>query len=293
MLEEVITGLPGYIESSEPYPGVRCMELDVRTVSRSLHSGAERGVLEILFCLSGEVTAVTEGGRLFCSARQALLLWEGGFAVSTDGRRLQGVLVRADFTRGAFSGLFGGAGPDADSVAGIMESGHCALNVGPNTWSEAVFSALRELGAGERADYCAVKAAELLYLMLRRRERESAPRVRYRDPYVVETVRRIHGHMMDNLGEKLTISSLSEAFHIAPTSFKECFRELYGTSVHQYILGKRMERAGELLRSTAMPVFQVAETVGYGSPSQFGVEFKRRYSMSPLAYRRAMREKIV
>ena len=110
---------------------------------------------------------------------------------------------------------------------------------------------------------------------------------------MVDTVRRIHKRMMEHLGDRLTINELSSAFHIAPTSFKECFRELYGDSVHAYLLDRRMERASEMLRSTSIPVFRIAEAVGYGSASQFGVEFKRRYAMSPLMYRRCAREKNV
>ena len=151
---------------------------------------------------------------------------------------------------------------------------------------------MRELGEGERGRYCAVKGAELLYLLSRRCSHEKDKRVRYRDPYLIDTVKRIHRHMLDNLGERLTIGSLSSEFHISATSFKECFRELYGQSVHAYLLGRRMELAGELLRMTDMPVFKVAERAGYGSASQFGVEFKRRYSMSPQTYRKAMREKM-
>ena len=99
--------------------------------------------------------------------------------------------------------------------------------------------------------------------------------------------------MLSNIGEKLTIDELSSRFRIAPTSFKECFRELYGESVHAYLLNRRMERACELLSATNLPVFRIAESVGYGSASQFGVEFKRRYSLSPLVYRRTQREKNV
>ena len=210
------------------------------------------------------------------------------------GRRLQGVLISARTENsGGLGGLFALGQTTPEQVETVLSSHGGVYVYGQSAWSEAVFSAMRELPAGERGRYCAVKCAELLYLLCRRSERSSSERTRYRDPYLVETVRRIHAYILDNLGERLTISELSRSFRIAPTSFKECFRELYGQSVHAYILGRRMERASELLSSTNMPVFQIAEAVGYGSASQFGVEFKRRYQLSPLVYRKRMSEKIV
>lgn len=295
MLEELVLGAPGHTELVSPCENVWCCELDVRPGTEPYVTEHRPGRLELFFCVSGGLSVSGRNGGASCSARQVLLLWEGRFTLTMRSGRLQGVLVCADMSCGdSLAGLFGGGRADYDAVIRLLAGHDGAMEAGQSAWSEAAFSALRELPAGERGSYCAVKASELLYLLSRRRESASdGARTRYRDPYMVDTVRRIHKHMMEHLGDRLTINELSAAFHIAPTSFKECFRELYGDSVHAYLLNRRMERASEMLRSTSIPVFRIAEAVGYGSASQFGVEFKRRYAMSPLMYRRCAREKNV
>ena len=47
-----------------------------------------------------------------------------------------------------------------------------------------------------------------------------------------------------------------------------------------------MKRAAELLVSTTLSVAEIAEQVGYMNQSKFELFFKKRFSMSPLEYRR-------
>ena len=291
MLERVLESTTGFVEAGECAPGVRCCELDTYLPESAVLCGRECCV-EALFCTSGDIR--TEAGK--CSNRQILLMAGGREHVFRfASSRLKGVLICVDLSgEDGLCEMFA-PGEDVRALSEDFLAGKGGVYIyGQSAWSEAVFSALRNLPAGDRGRYCAMKFAELLYLLTRRGEsggRTGKPR--YRDPYLVETVRRIHDYMLSNIGEKLTIDELSSRFRIAPTSFKECFRELYGESVHAYLLNRRMERACELLSATNLPVFRIAESVGYGSASQFGVEFKRRYSLSPLVYRRTQREKNV
>lgn len=292
MLKDLISGAPGRFEQCYSDCGIICYAVDIHPEVDTLVPVIPEGWLEALFCSTGELRV----GRDVCTNRQILLL-SGciGLRVYCAGHRLQGILVCADLSAdNGLRTLFAGSQISAESVSAVLGRDSGVMVFGQNTWSEAVFTALRDLPGDERGGYCAAKSAELLYLLCRRSERAGdTSRQRYRDPYLVDTVRRVHTHMLCNLGEKLTISSLASEFHIAPTSFKECFRELYGQSVHAYLLNLRMERAAELLRTTDLAVFQIAESVGYGSASQFGVEFKRRYSLPPLAYRKRLKEKNV
>ena len=45
-------------------------------------------------------------------------------------------------------------------------------------------------------------------------------------------------------------------------------------------------RAAELLRDSSLSVLGVAQSVGYGSASQFSAAFRRQYGMSPTVYRK-------
>ena len=88
-----------------------------------------------------------------------------------------------------------------------------------------------------------------------------------------------------HLDEKLTIDSLCRRFYLSPTTFKKYFRSVYDQPVHNWLLQKRMEKAGELLRYSSMTVLEIAQAVGYSSLSQFNVVFKKCYTCTPRQYR--------
>ena len=84
----------------------------------------------------------------------------------------------------------------------------------------------------------------------------------------------------------LTIPFLSRRACLSTTTFKEGFRRLYGLPVHTWLRQRRMERAAELLRDSSLSVLGVAQSVGYGSASQFSAAFHRQYGMTPAMYRK-------
>ena len=47
-----------------------------------------------------------------------------------------------------------------------------------------------------------------------------------------------------------------------------------------------LRRAAELLRDSSLSVLGVAQSVGYGSASQFSAAFHRQYGMTPAMYRK-------
>lgn len=58
------------------------------------------------------------------------------------------------------------------------------------------------------------------------------------------------------------------------------------TSLSEILLDVRMSTALTLLQSTGQPVTRIAGEVGYQSPSQFAVRFRRRFGCSPSDIRR-------
>ena len=53
-----------------------------------------------------------------------------------------------------------------------------------------------------------------------------------------------------------------------------------------YAAEVRTSRARELLRQTALPVAQVAESLGYASQGAFARSFRRGTGLTPTAFRR-------
>ncbi|GAE08317.1 two-component response regulator yesN [Paenibacillus sp. JCM 10914] len=57
----------------------------------------------------------------------------------------------------------------------------------------------------------------------------------------------------------------------------------------QYVMQIRMEMAKELLRSSDLKAFEIAERVGYADPNYFSFCFKKQAGISPKEYRAQMR----
>ncbi len=101
----------------------------------------------------------------------------------------------------------------------------------------------------------------------------------------LETVRRVHELLTENLDRRYTIEELSRRFLINPSTLKESFKAVYGKSLAAHIREHRMALACELLRSTRLSIAEVAERVGYESQSKFSAEFKKATGRLPSEYR--------
>ena len=71
-----------------------------------------------------------------------------------------------------------------------------------------------------------------------------------------------------------------------PTTLKNAFKEMYGTSIAAHIREHRMEYAARLLQSSCLSVADIARRVGYDSQSRFSTAFKRHFGLLPTEYRK-------
>ena len=76
-------------------------------------------------------------------------------------------------------------------------------------------------------------------------------------------------YIQTHLSDKLTIAFLCKQFSLSPTFLKEGFRRAYGMPIHSFLIQQRLQRAQELIRTTRMPIQQIAQAVGYEGMSQF------------------------
>ena len=91
----------------------------------------------------------------------------------------------------------------------------------------------------------------------------------------------------ENLDGHLSLDAMAAEVEISPLYLARAFKAAIGQSPHQYVLGRRIERAKELLRNTDMPTMDVALAVGFSSQSHLSHWMLRHIGVSPAAYRRA------
>jgi AraC-like DNA-binding protein len=87
--------------------------------------------------------------------------------------------------------------------------------------------------------------------------------------------------------ESLDVPALARVARLSPAHFSREFRRAFGSTPHQYLLTRRLERAAELLRNTDRPVAEVCFDVGLRSLGSFTTSFTRSFGCSPAAYRAA------
>lgn len=166
----------------------------------------------------------------------------------------------------------------------MADRGGCAVE-GPTDWSRAAFANLSRLPQSERPRWCVWKSVELLYLLCNP-EKQAEDAVPILNRELSRTLAETCRYMEEHLDEPLTIPVLSRHACLSATTFKEGFRRLYGMPVHTWLRQIRMKHAADLLRSSSLSVLAVAQSVGYGSSSQFAAAFRQQYGMTPAMYRK-------
>jgi len=98
-----------------------------------------------------------------------------------------------------------------------------------------------------------------------------------------KTIGKILDYINNNLDDSLSIDNLSSQFYISKYYLMHKFKKHTGYSLHQYILHKRLIKAGALVKK-GIPPTQVCTECGFGDYSNFIRAFKKMYGTSPKEY---------
>lgn len=100
-------------------------------------------------------------------------------------------------------------------------------------------------------------------------------------------LKRAIDYVESRLDETITLADLAAAAGLTRMHFAAQFRAATGLRPHEYLLRRRIERAQEMLLGTAMPVVEIALSVGFQTQSHFTTVFKRFTGQPPLAWRQS------
>jgi AraC-like DNA-binding protein len=85
--------------------------------------------------------------------------------------------------------------------------------------------------------------------------------------------------------EKLTINMLARCCGMGRARLIKGFKNLYGQTVADFLTEQRLRGAATALKSTRVPISQIAYQSGYLSNAAFTRAFARRYGVAPTAFR--------
>jgi AraC family transcriptional regulator len=111
-----------------------------------------------------------------------------------------------------------------------------------------------------------------------------AKRLRAR-PLPLTSFRRVADYVDANLGSSFELGDMAVLARLSEHHFLRSFSLATGMTPHQFVLGKRIERAEELLRRTRLPLTRIALDTGFASHSHMSRTFRSKTGRTPTAYR--------
>lgn len=85
----------------------------------------------------------------------------------------------------------------------------------------------------------------------------------------------------------LSLRMLADMAGLSPAYFGKIFAAQTTFSFNDYLTNTRMKKAEQLLLETKLPINQISEAIGILNTNYFYSVFKKKFGMTPLAYRRA------
>jgi AraC-like DNA-binding protein len=94
-------------------------------------------------------------------------------------------------------------------------------------------------------------------------------------------------HLLDRrLAARLDLAAISATVNLSVPRLQHLFRRHAGTSIRQYLSAWRLHEARRLLDTTHLRISEIGYRTGFQSASGFVHAFRKRYGLSPRAWRR-------
>lgn len=92
--------------------------------------------------------------------------------------------------------------------------------------------------------------------------------------------------MQKNFAGPVAVAELAKKYAMSEEKFSRLFKQLIGVPPYKYLSSIRLNYACYLLRSTSLPVSEIAYRSGYDDPLYFSKLFKKKYLSPPGEYRK-------
>jgi AraC-like DNA-binding protein len=95
----------------------------------------------------------------------------------------------------------------------------------------------------------------------------------------------VQGYIAANLHSTIRVMDLIRMMKFCPNRFGRVFKETFGCTPHQYIIGKRIERAKSLMLMSKDTLAQIAAECGFVNQSHLSNLFRKIVGVSPSWWR--------
>jgi two-component system, response regulator YesN len=84
---------------------------------------------------------------------------------------------------------------------------------------------------------------------------------------------------------ELSLNQVAATVNLSPCHFSAVFSQQNGQTFKEYLTELRIHRAKELLRTTILRSFEIADQIGYNDPHYFSYVFRKTTGLSPKEFR--------
>ncbi len=273
------------------YPGIEICYLTFSSDSFSVQHKAMPHIIQINYCKAGQIVwEMKNGNRIYLNP--------GDFSVHTmkvctdsvltfPNNMYQGLSIYIDLSKASETP------PDLLKNSNIFETvllkkfcqDDSPAFLAGNEQTENIFSAFYDQPEMLKLPYQKIKVLELL-LYLSKIEFISQNKLAEYQFELTETIRKIHDQLLQHMEQRITIEELSRQYLINPTTLKNVFKSVYGTSIAAHIKEHRMRQAARMLIESNLNIAEIAQAVGYDSQSKFTAAFKTYFKILPKEYRK-------
>ncbi|MBC5744530.1 helix-turn-helix transcriptional regulator [Lachnospiraceae bacterium MD308] len=273
------------------YSGIELCYLTFSTDSFSVQHKAISHMIQINYCKSGQLMwEMKNGNRIYLNPGDFSLHTMKACADSVltfPNNMYQGLSIYIDLPKASETP------PDLLKNSNIFETilpKKFCQNDSPaflagNEQTESIFSAFYDQPETLMPPYQKIKVLELLLYLTKMEFTPQNKLVEYQFE-LTETIRKIHDRLLRHMEQRITIEELSRQYLINPTTLKNAFKSVYGTSVAAHIKEHRMRLAARMLIESNMNIAEIAQAVGYDSQSKFTTAFKAYFKVLPREYRK-------
>ena len=92
----------------------------------------------------------------------------------------------------------------------------------------------------------------------------------------------------DTMSESITVGQLAAQANLSRSRFHTFFKSLMDEPPMAYVKRIRLERAQQMLRTSSLAIYEIADAVGFVSQYHFSRAFKEGSGLSPTAYRKQL-----
>ena len=134
--------------------------------------------------------------------------------------------------------------------------------------------------------YFDIKVSELLFLAFQVNPSKHRPNTNQTD---VDKMHEAKNWLEQNIDHPATLNEIARLVGTNKLNLSTDFKKVFGTTVFDYLLKLRMQKAMLLLRETDKPVSEIAYQTGYSSHASFTNAFTNHFGYSPLFVRKKER----